>query len=105
MTLAKVAGIQAAKQTSKLIPLCHQLNLSKIDVKIDLNENDYSARIESIVSLNDKTGCEMESLVCSTVAALTIYDMGKSVNKKIRITDLQLIFKSGGKTGLFVNDC
>lgn len=97
-------GIQAAKQTSNLIPLCHQLNLSKVDIKIDLDDQDYSANIVSTVHLNDRTGAEMESLISSAITALTLYDMGKAVNKGIKITDLKLIFKSGGKTGVFVNE-
>ena len=67
LTTAKIAGIQAAKRTSELIPLCHQLNLAKVDVQIELNDADHSARIISTVSLTDRTGAEMESLVCSAI--------------------------------------
>ena len=67
LTTAKIAGIQAAKRTAELIPLCHQLNLAKVDVQIELDDAEHSARIVSTVSLNDRTGCEMESLVCSAI--------------------------------------
>ena len=67
LTTAKIAGIQAAKRTAELIPLCHQLNLAKVDVQIELDDTDHSANIVSTVSLNDRTGAEMESLVCSAI--------------------------------------
>lgn len=72
-------------------------------MEIDLNDADHSARIVSTVSLTDRTGPEMEALLCSAIVALTLYDMGKAVNKRIRITDLKLSEKSGGKSGTFIN--
>ena len=97
---ARLAGIMAAKKTAELIPLCHPLPLTHIDVSAALNDD--GVYLESDVSTNAQTGVEMEALTAVTVAALTIYDMCKALEKAIRITDIQLEKKSGGKSGDYV---
>ncbi|ESO93572.1 hypothetical protein LOTGIDRAFT_119234 [Lottia gigantea] len=99
LTVAQIAGIMAAKKTSELIPLCHNINLSKINIKFELNENESSVHIESVVKTQGKTGVEMEALTAVSVTALTIYDMCKAVSKAIVIRDIKLLSKSGGKSG------
>lgn len=98
---ARIAGIQAAKKTWELIPLCHPLLLSKIEVNIDADLVNQRIRIESICRLNGQTGVEMEAMVASSVAALTIYDMCKAVQKDMVITQVRLLNKTGGKSGDF----
>ncbi|GAC1363038.1 MAG: cyclic pyranopterin monophosphate synthase MoaC [Actinomycetota bacterium] len=95
--VAKIAGIMAAKRTSELIPLCHPLALSKVDVALEVL--DEGVRIETTVRTRDRTGVEMEALVAASLASLTIYDMCKAVDKGITITDIGLVAKSGGKSG------
>lgn len=97
--IARIAGIMAAKQTANLIPLCHQLPLSKVDIKTDLK--DYGVYLEAEVVTNSQTGVEMEALTAVSVACLTIYDMCKAVQKDMQITEIQLEFKEGGKSGTF----
>lgn len=99
---ARIAGIQAAKKTWELIPLCHPLLLSKIEVSIDADLVNQRVRIESICRLNGQTGVEMEAMVASSVAALTIYDMCKAVQKDMVITQVRLLNKTGGKSGNFM---
>jgi molybdenum cofactor biosynthesis protein MoaC len=96
LEIARIAGIMAAKQTSNLIPLCHQINLSKADVKIELTA--YGVRLEAEAKTSSPTGVEMEALTAVSVAALTIYDMCKAVQKDILITEIQLESKTGGKS-------
>jgi cyclic pyranopterin monophosphate synthase len=98
LEVARIAGIMAAKQTANLIPLCHQLPLSKVDVKTELK--DYGIYIEAEVITNANTGVEMESLTAVSVACLTIYDMCKAVQKDMRITDICVDFKTGGKSDI-----
>jgi len=99
--VARVAGIMAAKKTSELIPMCHPLNLNS--VKIDYtNNNQDSIEITSEVKITAKTGVEMEALTAVSVCALTIYDMCKSADKSMHISDIYLVRKSGGKSGDFV---
>ena len=93
--IARIAGIQAAKRTSELIPLCHQLPLSVVDISIDII--DGSINIEATVKTFAPTGVEMEALTAVSVAALTIYDMLKAVQKDIVLTDIRLESKTGGK--------
>lgn len=93
---AVIAGIQAAKRTSDLIPLCHPLAISKIGVDI-VPEADHSLRIECTVSCEGKTGVEMEALTGASISALTVYDMCKALSHDIKIAELQLQQKSGGK--------
>lgn len=94
--IARVAGIMAAKQTSNLIPLCHQIALSKINVTAELA--DFGIRLEAEAATNAQTGVEMEALTAVSVAALTIYDMCKAVQKDMRITEIKLELKQGGKS-------
>ncbi|MGI9056308.1 MAG: cyclic pyranopterin monophosphate synthase MoaC [Pyrinomonadaceae bacterium] len=96
LEIARIAGIMAAKKTSELIPLCHQINLSKAAVKIELT--DYGIYLEAEAKTNSQTGVEMEALTAVSVAALTIYDMCKAVQKDIVISDIQLESKIGGKS-------
>ena len=96
LEIARIAGIMAAKQTSNLIPLCHQINLSKVDVKTEITDNGVSLVAEA--KTNSQTGVEMEALTAVSVAALTIYDMCKAVQKDICITEIQLESKTGGKS-------
>lgn len=93
--IARIAGIMAAKKTAELIPLCHQLNLSKVNVTAELT--DYGVALTAEAVTNAQTGVEMEALTAVSVAALTIYDMLKAVQKDIQITDLRLESKTGGK--------
>lgn len=96
MEIARIAGIMAAKQTANLIPLCHQINLSKADVRAEIKAD--GVYLEAEVKTNSQTGVEMEALTAVSVAALTIYDMCKAVQKDIQITDVQLESKTGGKS-------
>ena len=96
LEIARIAGIMAAKRTSELIPLCHQINLSKVNVTAELDETGVLITAEAVT--NAQTGVEMEALTAVSVAALTIYDMCKAVQKDIQITDIRLESKTGGKT-------
>jgi cyclic pyranopterin phosphate synthase len=96
LEIARIAGIMAAKQTSNLIPLCHQINLSKADVTVEITG--YGIYLEAESKTDSQTGVEMEALTAVSVAALTIYDMCKAVQKDIRITEIQLESKTGGKS-------
>ena len=96
LEIARIAGIMAAKRTSDLIPLCHQINLSKVNVSADLDETAVLITAEAVT--NAQTGVEMEALTAVSVAALTIYDMCKAVQKDIQITDIRLESKTGGKS-------
>jgi cyclic pyranopterin phosphate synthase len=99
LEVARFAGIQAAKQTSSLIPMCHPLPLSFVDVQATVVNN--GVRIEATVATTGPTGVEMEALTAASVAALTIYDMTKALDKSIVICYIQLESKSGGKSGEF----
>ena len=96
LTAAKIAGIQAAKKTAELIPLCHQLNLSWVDLEFELGSDQII--IHSVVKTTEATGVEMEALTAVATAALTIYDMCKSVDKSMTISDIHLVEKKGGKS-------
>lgn len=98
---ARIAGIMAAKRTWELIPLCHPLLLSKVEVQLEAQPERNRVRIESVCRLTGKTGVEMEALTAASVAALTIYDMCKAVQKDMQITDVCLLSKTGGKSGTF----
>jgi cyclic pyranopterin monophosphate synthase len=101
--VARVAGIMAAKKTSELIPMCHPLNINS--VKIDYKNNNLdSIEITSEVKVSAKTGVEMEALTAASVCALTIYDMCKSADKSMLISDIYLVKKTGGKSGKFARD-
>jgi cyclic pyranopterin phosphate synthase len=97
LEIARVAGISAAKKTSELIPLCHPLMLSHVDVQVSVEAT--GVRIVSSVSTTGPTGVEMEALTAASVAALTVYDMTKALDKGIEIQDLYLLEKTGGKSG------
>ena len=97
--IAQVAGIMGAKQTSKLIPLCHDVYVKGVDVELTLNPDDHAVEIQAFTKTVGPTGVEMEALTAVSVAALTIYDMCKSVSKAIQITDVHLLAKTGGQSG------
>lgn len=102
LTTAKIAGIMAAKRTAEIIPMCHPLALSYIDVRFTVYQESPSISIEAEVRTSGQTGVEMEALIAAQVAAATIYDMCKAVQKDIVIRDCRLIYKSGGKSGTFI---
>jgi len=100
LAVAQVAGIMAAKETPQLIPMCHPLNLTSVSISFDLVEEDSAVDISATVKTLGKTGVEMESLTAVAVCALTIYDMCKAVEPGMRIEQIRLAQKSGGKSGL-----
>lgn len=102
--VARLAGIMAAKKVDSLIPLCHPLAITSVDIDFEFQEDGRSITIEATVGIDGKTGVEMEALTAVSVAALTLYDMCKAVDKGIMITDIRLLHKSGGKSGTFVRD-
>ncbi len=99
---ARIAGIQAAKRTAELIPMCHPLSITHVQVDFSPHPETHSIRIEAVVRVVGKTGVEMEALTAVSIAALTIYDMCKSYDRAMTISDLYLLKKSGGKSGTFV---
>ena len=101
---ARIAGIMAAKKTSELIPMCHPLNITHIQVDFYPNTSENRIGIEATVRAVDQTGVEMEAITAVAVAALTIYDMCKSYDKKMTISKIQLLRKSGGKSGTFIRN-
>ena len=101
LSVAQLAGIMGAKHTASLIPLCHPLSLNHVNVKIIINNETQSLDIMSECRLKGKTGVEMEALTAVSVAALTIYDMCKAIDKTMSISNIRLTHKSGGKSGLF----
>ncbi len=104
LAVAQVAGIMGAKQTPNLIPMCHPLLLSGVDLSFVLDEAEARIVIHSSVKTTGKTGVEMEAITAVTVAALTIYDMCKAVDRWMEITDIGLLEKSGGKSGHLINE-
>lgn len=102
LAVAQVAGIMAAKRVPELIPLCHPLLLTKVDVEFHVDEATSRIEITAMVRSTGKTGVEMEALTAVSVAALTIYDMAKAVERTMRIGNIRLIRKSGGKSGEIV---
>lgn len=104
LTVAQVAGLQAAKRTAELIPLCHPIPLSHAEVTLRLDEAASSVELEATCRTLAETGVEMEALTAVTVAALTVYDMCKAVERGIRITDLRLVRKSGGASGEWIGE-
>lgn len=99
LSIAKIAGITGAKQTSTLIPLCHNISLTHVRVDLTLNAEDYSVEVEGEANATGKTGVEMEAMMAVTVAGLTVYDMCKAASKEIEITNIRLKSKFGGKSG------
>lgn len=99
LAVAQVAGVMAAKRTHELIPMCHPLLLTGIDVRLTPNEGEHAIDIAATVRTTGKTGVEMEALTAVAVAALTVYDMCKAVDKAMRIESVRLVRKTGGKSG------
>ncbi|MCA9933815.1 MAG: cyclic pyranopterin monophosphate synthase MoaC [Ardenticatenaceae bacterium] len=99
--VAQLAGVMAAKRTSDLIPLCHPLMLNHVDVSCTPNPQTNSVNIEATARVTGKTGVEMEALTAVSIAALTIYDMAKAVDRSMTISDIRLIAKSGGQSGTY----
>ena len=102
VSVARLAGILGAKKTPELIPLCHPLSLQKINVEITLDPTRNAVDIEATCKVNGQTGVEMEALTAVSVAALTIYDMCKAVDRNMRLTNIRLCAKSGGQSGDFI---
>ena len=104
LTVAQIAGISASKRTSELIPLCHPLPLTKVDVDLELNDAIPGVVITATAKTIGKTGVEMEALTAVSVAALTVYDMAKAAEKTMRIQNIRLIEKHGGQSGDVFNE-
>ncbi len=101
LVTAKIAGISAAKETSRLIPMCHPVFLSYADIRFELDEQNSTIQVESEARTTSSTGVEMEAFVAAQTACLTIYDMCKAVQKDIVISDCRLVYKSGGRSGTY----
>ncbi|MDD3619204.1 MAG: cyclic pyranopterin monophosphate synthase MoaC [Desulfobulbaceae bacterium] len=102
--VARIAGIMAAKKVDSLIPLCHPLAVNRVDIDFSFEEDGRSVAIRATVGINGRTGVEMEALTAVAVAALTLYDMCKAVDKNMVIADIRLLEKSGGKSGKYVRE-
>jgi cyclic pyranopterin phosphate synthase len=100
--VARLAGIMGAKRTAELIPLCHPLNITHVEIAFHPIEEKHCIEIEAQVTVRGKTGVEMEALTAVAIAALTIYDMCKAIDREMVISDIQLVEKQGGKSGHFV---
>ena len=101
-SVARVAGIMAAKKTSELIPMCHPLNLTAVEIELTPQKDPSRVDIEATVRVSGKTGVEMEAMTAVAVAGLTIYDMCKAVDREMTIGEVRLVKKSGGKSGTFI---
>ena len=101
LSVARIAGIMAAKKTHELVPLCHPLALTGINVDFEFDQENSAVHIKAVCKLKGQTGVEMEALAAVSVAALTIYDMCKAADRGMRISDIRVIYKSGGKSGDF----
>jgi cyclic pyranopterin phosphate synthase len=101
LSVARLAGIMAAKRTSDLIPLCHPLNLTSVRVELEARQATSSVEITATCKLKGRTGVEMEALTAVSTAALTVYDMCKAVDRGMRITNIRMVHKSGGKSGTY----
>ena len=104
LTTAQIAGVMAAKRTSELIPMCHPLNLNQVLVEFDFDDDLPGIIITATARTYGKTGVEMEALTAVSVAALTIYDMAKSAEKTMRIENIRLVEKHGGRSGAVINE-
>jgi cyclic pyranopterin phosphate synthase len=104
LTVAQIAGISAAKRTSELIPLCHPLPITHIEVSLSLDDSLPGVNISASVKTIGKTGVEMEALTAVSVAALTVYDMAKAAEKTMRIQNIRLLEKHGGRSGDIINN-
>jgi cyclic pyranopterin phosphate synthase len=101
-SVARVAGIMAAKKTADLIPMCHPLNLTSVEIKLTAQQEPARVEIEASVRVSGKTGVEMEAMTAVSMAGLTIYDMCKAVDREMSIGEIRLVKKSGGKSGTFI---
>lgn len=101
-SVARVAGIMAAKKTPDLIPMCHPLNLSSVEIFLTPQQDPARVEIEAVVKVTGKTGVEMEAMTAASVCGLTIYDMCKAVDREMTIGEIRLVKKSGGKSGTFI---
>lgn len=101
LSVARLAGIMGAKRTPELVPLCHPLPLDSVIVDLELDDNRNAVEVTATCKLTGRTGVEMEALTAVSVAALTVYDMCKAVDRAMRIGDIRLVHKSGGKSGTF----
>ena len=101
LSTARIAGIMAAKKTHDLIPLCHPLALTKVSIELAADQEASAIAITAMVKVTGQTGVEMEALTAASIAALTVYDMVKAVDRGIRISDIRLVEKTGGKSGTF----
>ena len=99
LQVAQVAGIMGAKRTPDIIPMCHSIQITNVDIAFEMNDSDCSIKIISTAKCDGKTGIEMEAMSAASIAALTIYDMCKAVQRDIRISDIYLLEKDGGKSG------
>jgi cyclic pyranopterin phosphate synthase len=104
LAVAQVAGIMAAKKNSELIPMCHPIAITAADISFTLDGEAHTVGIQATVRCKGETGVEMEALTAVSVAALTVYDMCKAVQRDIEISDIRLLRKSGGKSGLFIRE-
>ena len=101
LAVARIAGIMAAKKTSDMIPLCHPLFITKVTIDFELDEENYIIKAIATTKVNGKTGVEMEALHAVSVTLLTIYDMCKAIDKSMEISDIRLLHKEGGKSGVY----
>ena len=101
-SVARVAGVMAAKKTSELIPMCHPLNITSVELNFSAGQQAARIDLEAVVRVSGKTGVEMEALTAVSVAALTIYDMCKAVDREMTIGEIRLVKKTGGKSGTFI---
>lgn len=101
LAVARIAGIMAAKKTSDMIPLCHPLFITKVTIDFELDEENYMIKAIATTKVNGKTGVEMEALHAVSVTLLTIYDMCKAIDKSMEISDIRLLHKDGGKSGVY----
>ncbi|OGP26434.1 MAG: molybdenum cofactor biosynthesis protein C [Deltaproteobacteria bacterium GWA2_57_13] len=101
-SVARVAGIMAAKKTSELIPMCHPLNITSVEIDLTPQKNPSRVEIEAVVRVTGKTGVEMEAMTAVAVSGLTIYDMCKAVDREMTLGEIRLVKKSGGKSGTFI---
>lgn len=101
LAVARIAGIMAAKKTSDMIPLCHLLFITKVTIDFELDEDNYMIKAIATTKVNGKTGVEMEALHAVSVTLLTIYDMCKAIDKSMEISDIRLLHKEGGKSGVY----
>lgn len=101
LAVARIAGIMATKKTSDMIPLCHPLFITKVTIDFELDEDNYMIKAIATTKVNGKTGVEMEALHAVSVTLLTIYDMCKAIDKSMEISDIRLLHKEGGKSGVY----